>query len=264
MNFPNFIILGETKCGTTSLYEDIVKHPNIIPAIGNKTTADYEGGTISLSQKEIRFFDRYWSWGLNWYKKCFPKLKENQITGEASPTYLYRKQALQRIFQTMPSSTKLIITLRNPIDRLYSHYHHVAKIASKWTERYPTFGYFIDSAYENDYYLIDKGFYVNSIKECFKLFPKEKILIIESEDFYNKETHEEVLNKIFGFLNISKHKVEGHSHLRKNNYSDPLLQSTRWELATLYWDHNTELQKLIGIGEKWNREEYKKRQSQTK
>ena len=53
---PDFYIIGFAKCGTTSLFEYLISHPNIHPPKG----------------KEIDFFDRLYSRGINWYKVGFP------------------------------------------------------------------------------------------------------------------------------------------------------------------------------------------------
>ena len=66
MNLPDFLILGETKCGTTSLYNYLIEHPQIIDSKGNHISYDKEYDT-----KEIRYFDRYYYKGLDWYKSCF-------------------------------------------------------------------------------------------------------------------------------------------------------------------------------------------------
>ena len=54
MNLPDFFILGETKCGTTSLYNYLIEHPQIVESKGNHIQYDKEYNT-----KEIRFFDRF-------------------------------------------------------------------------------------------------------------------------------------------------------------------------------------------------------------
>src|SRR3990172_9672083 len=78
---PDFLIIGAAKCGTTSLYNFMMKHPDIYPALW----------------KEIFFFDRYYPRGINWYRANFPSkfqkfskklVKKNFLTGEATPTYI--------------------------------------------------------------------------------------------------------------------------------------------------------------------------------
>ncbi len=114
---PDFIIIGAMRGGTTSLYSYLTEHPNIGPAY----------------MKEVHFFDVYFHKGLPWYRAQFPSTvqkyytervqKQNFITGEASPYYLFHPHAPRRIARLLPH-VKLIVQLRNPVSRAYSHYYH--------------------------------------------------------------------------------------------------------------------------------------------
>jgi hypothetical protein len=93
MQKPDFIIIGETKCGTTSLYNYLIQHPKIIESNGNG-----EGYESSYATKEIRFLDRFFQRGWSWYFSCFPETKAGELTGEATPMYMYRTLAATRLF----------------------------------------------------------------------------------------------------------------------------------------------------------------------
>ena len=112
---PHFLIIGAQKCGTTSLYNYLIQHPQVCAA----------------SQKNF-IFDIYFQKGLNWYYNQFPLIKLNKliITGEASPYYLFHPHAPKRIAKTLPN-VKLIVLLRNPVDRAYSHYYHQVKMKTE-------------------------------------------------------------------------------------------------------------------------------------
>ena len=76
---PAFLVIGVQKAGTTSFYASITKHPQIREAIF----------------KELHFFNWHFDKGINWYLNCFPKcISEKQITGEATPNYLYNENPL--------------------------------------------------------------------------------------------------------------------------------------------------------------------------
>src|SRR5947209_2592633 len=112
---PGFLIIGAQRCGTTSLYDDLVKHPSIATA----------------SQKEIHFFDLNFQKGIDWYQAQFPGLgQKGFITGEASPYYIFHPLAPKRILAAAPE-IKLIVMLRNPVNRAYSHYQHEIKIGAE-------------------------------------------------------------------------------------------------------------------------------------
>src|SRR3954452_18491753 len=79
---PDFIIIGAQKCGTTSLYHNLTKHPNVAPCF----------------VKEVHYFDVHFEKGRAWYQSHFPsrpykyaKQAANQpiVTGESSPYYLF-------------------------------------------------------------------------------------------------------------------------------------------------------------------------------
>jgi len=113
---PNFIIIGAAKCGTSSLYNYLVEHPSIFRCI----------------VKEPNYFSMYYDKGNDWYKSCFPLSltkysienikKKKFITGEASTEYYWYPHAAKRARKIIPKA-KIIVLLRNPIDRAYSHYN---------------------------------------------------------------------------------------------------------------------------------------------
>src|SRR2546423_13513556 len=114
---PDFLIIGGQKCGTTSLYYYLIEHPNIAPAV----------------RKQMHFFDNRFKKGFGWYKSNFPTIfskwyktflhKQKFVSGEATPYYLFHPLAASRVHQFLPD-VKLIVLLRNPVNRAYSHYNH--------------------------------------------------------------------------------------------------------------------------------------------
>lgn len=247
MQVPNFIIIGETKCGTTSMYDNLIQHPKILPSLGNGEDIIMDG-TIPLGVKELRFFDKYYYKGWDWYRNCFPECPEGYITGEASPTYLYREQAIQRIAEVMPDC-KLIIMLRNPVDRLISHFNHLKKINYKWQERYPTFGHFWQGAWENDYYLIDKGVYINSIKTLHRYIPVENVGIVSAETMF--EHPQVVLDEVTDFLELDKFEGFIPQHSRKGEKTKDH-NIYRKEIAEYYCPYNKELEDYYKIDLLWS------------
>ena len=104
---PDFIILGTQKGGTTSLYNYLINHSKI------------SGG----SRREIHFFDKYYEKGVHWYKNNFLNSNENILTCECSPDYIHHPLIAKRIKNILPKS-KLIILLRDPVERAISNYKH--------------------------------------------------------------------------------------------------------------------------------------------
>ena len=111
MKLPNFLIIGAQRCGTTTLYNQLVSHPDISPA----------------TTKELHYFDINFSKGIQWYKEQF---NDERIIGEASPYYIFHPLCPKRIFDIIPE-VKIIVLLRNPVERAYSHYWHEIRLGKE-------------------------------------------------------------------------------------------------------------------------------------
>jgi hypothetical protein len=116
---PEFLIVGAKRGGTTSLWEYLAEHPGFLPQF----PASRSKGTYFFTD----FYDR----GEAWWRSHFATTRTREaaerrlgyrpVTGEASPYYLFHPLAPQRIRQAAPEAL-IIATLRNPIERTYSHY----------------------------------------------------------------------------------------------------------------------------------------------
>ena len=222
---PDYLIIGTAKGGTTSLYEYMVKHPQIFPAL----------------TKQIHYFDKYFSRGRNWYKSTFPskwqkiksmKKNKNFITGEATPLYMYHPLAPQRVYNLIPK-VKLIVLLRNPVERAYSRYsmelnhnnetlsfeeaieQEPSRLEGEFEKMQKDGNYF--SYHYNAHSYLTSGIYTNQLERWFKYFPKEQFLILSSEDFYNEAN--KILNQVFEFLGVPDFNQETFSVFRKGNYT---------------------------------------------
>jgi hypothetical protein len=122
---PNFLIVGASKSGTSSLYHYLKQHPDIF---------------LSERQKEGRFFsqmkncfegpgdtvvEKSLTKDQDTYKKLFIGHSGQKAVGDISPEYLYfHENAVSRIKSMLGDDVKIIIILRNPVDRAYSSYTH--------------------------------------------------------------------------------------------------------------------------------------------
>ena len=180
----NFIGIGATRCGTTWISKCLSEHPEI----------------CFSRRKEVKFFmDKYGNYekGIKWYKKQFPQCGKNKIKGEFTPEYLYSTEVPQRIKECFPK-TKLIICLRNPIERVYSNYFYQknrGKMASLSFEK----------AIAQNPDFIKSGFYYQQINEYLKLFPRNNILITIYEDI--KKDPLSFIQKIYSFLGVDRRFV---------------------------------------------------------
>lgn len=180
MNLPNLIIIGAMKCGTVSLHKYLAIHPQ-----------------IEMSPlKEVDYFvaEKNLSKGLDWYSSHFQR--SSKVIGERSTNYAKYPQFAgvpERIHNLIPQG-KIIYCVRDPIQRMISHYMHECARRREFHQ--------VDEAFRNHspnkYIEISK--YYCQIKKYLEYFDPDQILILSSEEFYT--SRREVLRKVFNFLNV--------------------------------------------------------------
>lgn len=249
---PDFYIIGGQKCGTTSLYVYLTQHPLIKAPIA----------------KDIRFFDKYFNKGINWYRSYFPfKTQKKFLTGEATERYLEHPYAPKRIKQVTPNA-KFIVLLRNPVDRAYSHYLMIVKhdqenqpfedVIIKEKEKIKEYynKMLNDENYYNDLYFrhgyLDRGIYVDKLKRWMSVFPKKQFLIIQSEEFFRNPS--EIYNQVLEFLELPKLELGEYKQYRKQDYTKSDIDSSlRKQLEEYFEPHNQRLYEFLGRRFNWNR-----------
>jgi len=214
MNFPEYIVIGAAKCGTSSLCNYLNVHPDV----------------YMTQPKELDFFGREGiDEKIQSYCSHFDN-KNNRISGEGSVSYmLYSKLAAEQIKKFIPD-VKLIVMLRNPIDRFYSDFwFNVNRGAVVYKKG--LFEGVIDNTMEVPYSpvhklsyrdsLITKGDYAFHLNNYLKYFEKDNIKIIFFEDLINDR--QSVLNSVFNFLGVRDASIDAPSKIyNKTRYPGKL------------------------------------------
>lgn len=247
---PTFLIIGAQKAGTTSLYRYLAKHPDIKP---------------NFVVKELSFFDEYYNRGLPWYQSHFPFKRQSKQYFEGTTHYLFNPLAPERIKQILPD-IKVIALLRNPIDRAYSSYKHQVRAereslsfeeaieaeASRLNgekERLLTDPDYI-SYNHNHFSYLERGKYSDQINNWLAHFPKEQMLILSSDEFFQDTEHS--LNQVYDFLGIKPAQVNIKKQYNTGNYKDGMSADTRANLQKYYQPYNQELEKILGRSFHWD------------
>jgi hypothetical protein len=254
---PDFLIVGEAKCGTTSLYDDIVQHPLVLEA----------------AMKEVHFFDLRFHRGLDWYRAQFPlewRIRSSQAgrprfqTGEASPYYMYHPHAPARIKQTLPN-VQLIAMLRNPVERAYSQYQHefrkgresLQSFAEAVAQEPKRLRGEVERMLENPRYnsvehrrhsYLARGIYVDYLQTLQRIFGHERLLVLKSEDYF--AAPEQTLARVFQFLGLPVLKRKTFARRNTGRYS-PIDSGLRETLVQYYSPHNARLYELLGVDFGW-------------
>ncbi len=233
---PNFIIIGAQKAGTSSLYFYLSQHPNI---------------RVSAT-KEIHYYNYYepQGRGLGWYKSFFPlKLtSRNQITGEASPYYLFDENVPPRIKRDLPD-VKLIALLRNPIDRAYSAYSMNKRQENM--KDFPTFEGAIannDMSSEQSVLYLFRGRYADHIRHWLRYFNRDQFLFIKSEEFF--QDPKKSLREVYDFLGVEKVYPHNIQAQEVGSYTD-LSPKTRHSIEAYFKQPNDDLVALLGDRYRW-------------
>jgi len=174
--YPLFIGIGGHRCASTWLFQNL-KDIN---------------GLVSTS-KETHFFSRHFDHGFNWYYNEINKENSKKLFCEFSTSYLYDYFTPKRIKKYFPK-TKIIIILRNPIYRFYSHYKHETHIGhNKSFDLKKSF-------FKNPSYL-ELGNYFPYLKRWLSFYDKNEICIVLLDDIINDTLT--TFNKIQKFLGFS-------------------------------------------------------------
>jgi hypothetical protein len=245
---PDFFILGAQKAGTTSLFHYI---------------EDNSKNFKSPYKKELYFFTERFYKGLNYYKSYFPIFKRNKdITGEATPDYFFNHSAPKRIHQLFPNS-KLIIILRDPIERAYSQYNHqnftdktrandplLFSKAIRIEEDRFTVQKESNFFYEYKYFsYLQRGLYEEQIERWLKYFDKKQIMFLDISDLKSIDK----MKAIFDFLGASYDESLSINVSKKhnsNNYSK-ILASDKNYLTEYYKDKFNRLESMTGRTFPW-------------
>ena len=175
---PNFFLLGAAKCGTTSLANCLMQTK----------------GVCRSNPKEPYFFEKEYESGLDFYeRRYFSHWQGEPVIGEARHRNLYFPYIPERIHQVNPDA-KLLVIVRNPIDRAYSHWlmhWSIGKEDLRFRpaieadlERIGRRGYCESAEEERESRTyVDTGFYWEQIKRYLDLFPEKQLKVILFEDF---------------------------------------------------------------------------------
>jgi Sulfotransferase domain len=197
---PDFVIVGATKSATTWLQRNLQQH-----------------STVFMPGPETHYFSRCFERGPAWYGAFFEPALPHQIVGEKSNSYLDHPEAAQRLKAALPDA-RLIVQLRNPIERAYSDYcMHF---------RRGEVGCDIDNYLGGDgphaLRLCAGGLYFRHISRFLELFPREQLCVTLYDDLDREPAR--VLNRVREHIGLVPTDVgEPVIDLRVKDKSEPHL-----------------------------------------
>jgi hypothetical protein len=246
MPLPTFVIAGAQKSGTTSLTEALRQHPEI----------------AFSRRKELHFFDRHFARGLEWYEAQFDPQPHHRQVGEATPAYMYDAVARERLAATLPDA-RIVVILRNPVDRAYSHYWHKRRLGDEPLE---TFEEAIAAEPERrarqevrkriGFAYVDRGHYAPQIESLIAGHGRERVHVMLLDDLVRDR--EATLRELLTFLDVDPSPASTLEVRKRNSYRvttaegttaavdyTPMSEQTRAELTDHFAASNQRLAEIL-------------------
>jgi hypothetical protein len=256
---PEYLIVGAQRSGTSSLYHYLTGHPAVVRAL----------------TKEIRFFDVNYANGTSWYRSHFPSARYRAavkqrsglevVTGEASPDYLFHPLVPDRVAPLLPAA-KVIVVLRNPVDRAHSHYWHQVRrgfeplsfddaidreadrLRGEFERVVEDPAYVSFERHHHSY--LARGIYVEQIGWWLRRFPREQLMVIRSEDLFTDAGS--VAKRLLEFLGLPPRDLGRFP--QDNAFSQAGMDAaTRARLVEYFRPHNDRLSELLQRDFRWDR-----------
>ena len=248
---PSCLIVGAQRAGTTTLFNYLMEHPEVRFPF----------------KKEIHFFDFRYHMGMDWYRSCFcyePFLGKNGITLEASPYYMIHPLVPERVANSLPG-VKIIMLLRNPVDRALSQYHHnVRHNREKLSfeealekdperlegevEKLKADGSYYSYNHHRYAYIL-RGRYMDHIEKWLQSFNKERVLLIQAEKMFMEP--KETCNEVFEFLGLSSWDLRNFKHYHKADYDRNMSAASYSDILRYFEDSNQRLFNFLGYKYDW-------------
>ncbi len=246
-SLPDAVILGAQKCGTTSLHGYLVQSP----------------GVIAPLRKEVHYFDLNFGRGAQWYRAHFGRVGEAGINLDSSPYYLFHPAVPRRMHELLPDA-KLIVLLRDPVRRAYSHYWHERakgreklefedaiaaepeRIASADAELAD--GSLDCSADHQHFSYVARGRYAEQLERWLALYPRDRFHVVRFEDLVEDPLAR--LNDTLACLGLAAAtKVD--LEPRNTRRYPAMNAATAERLREYFAPQNRRLEQLLGVPFGW-------------
>jgi hypothetical protein len=242
---PDFIVAGVQKGGTTFLYQEMLRHPEI-------------RGSLT---KEVHFFDANFERGVDWYSGMFPRSSPDSkmIRGEASPAYIFHPDGVRRIAQTLPD-VRLIVTLRDPVQRALSHYKHERRLGFETATTFEEaleledgrvsaeFEQLADRSLSTSFAVghfgyTRRGLYADQLKRAAAMIGRDKLLVLISEEMFTDPVA--ARTAALEFVGATPHALDGVSTNDMAFMSEPMEEETEAVLRKNFAEPNAELAEFL-------------------
>ncbi len=246
----NFVICGTQKGGTTALDTYLRGHPEVCMAnTGGKAVSEAENKEVHFFDNEEFFNTKRTDYSI--YHAAFHALPEHKVLGETTPIYMYWYEAPKRIYQYNPDM-KLIVVLRNPIERAFSHWNmersRGADELNFW-DALMSEGVRCREALPSKhrvYSYVDRGHYLEQLRRLWTYFPKDKVLVLKNEEL--RYRLHETLDMVAKFLRIDPEYFKSlqPKQVHSRPYLSRIADREKEYLRSIFHHEILELERVLG------------------
>ena len=230
---PNFLIIGATKAGTTSVHHYLDQHPEIFMCKRKETNFFSQDSATCFLGDAIRTREEY--------EREFDAVRNEKAIGETSPAYLAVPMAPKNIHDDIPNA-KLIAILRDPAERAYSHYLMRRRQKKEFRNSFEECIDEEDLDPQRSYK--SRGFYGEQMERYRNVFPEKQMKIFLYEDFVKDP--KKILREIFLFLGVDPNfSPDMSERYNANPETAPLDSKLRAKLIEIYRSDIKKLESLI-------------------
>lgn len=255
---PQLILAGVQRSGTTALFEALYRLPNVErPRRG----------------KGSHYFSYNFHRGWPWYQAQFPteawgrtvesRTGRPMFCFDACPYYLFHPFAIERMAQALPD-VKVMVMLRDPVRRAESHYHHSVshghedlpfvealareeeRLAGEIDRMQQDWSYWSHNHEHHSY--LAKGLYAEQLERLFRHYPREQVMVIQSEEFYRDANR--ILGDVTAWLDLEPVTLAQDDDRNGHDYRT-MDEEMRARLIELYREPNERLYRLLGRRFDW-------------
>lgn len=206
MEVPDIIVIGAPRSGTTSLYRYLQQHPQVYMSPLKETRFfAYEGQSVDYrGPADPHAYNRDTVTDAETYRELFADRAPGQLTGEATPVYLYRgDRAAERIQHHVPDA-RLIAIFRNPVERAYSDFLNMVRLGWEpvhdFVQALAQEEQRIEAHWSPYYHYRAKGFYADQLQVYLDRFDRAQMRFYMFEDVQRDAAG--LMEEVFSFVGV--------------------------------------------------------------
>ena len=205
MSYPNFLLIGAARAGTSALYHYLWQHPQVFMSVVKEPNfmAFPDGVPAFAGPEDDLTVARRSITDPVAYRQLFARVRRERAVGEGSTLYLYSKTAAARIRELVPN-VKLLIILRDPVDRAYSSFLHMVRDGREpcatFEQALDREGARVSANWSHMWHYARMGLYAEQVYRYAKCFRAEQLAVFLYDDF--QRDPQQILRKAFEFLGV--------------------------------------------------------------